>query len=185
MEYNDQPKFSFKLFTLLTGLVSLTLPVLASETEVDPEVLPDYVVVSTRTSLPLDRVSPSVCYISAGVMEFWQDRRVIDALKRETGVALRSNGAPGSATSLFLRGTESNHTGFFLDGRRLNPTTSGQYDLESLFLNNLGSVQLQKGSSSVNYGSHGIGGVVDLRTEDTFGYVDEGCLLYTSPSPRD
>lgn len=177
MEYIDQSKFSFKLFTLLTGLVSLTLPVLASETEVDPEVLPDYVVVSTRTSLPLDRVSPSVCYISAGVMEFWQDRRVIDALKRETGVALRSNGAPGSATSLFLRGTESNHTGFFLDGRRLNPTTSGQYDLESLFLNNLGSVQLQKGSSSVNYGSHGIGGVVDLRTEDTFGYVDEGVFL--------
>ena len=140
------------------------------------ELLP-YVVVATRTPLELDRVSPSVSYVSAAEMEFWQDRRVVDALERETGVILRSNGAPGAATSLFLRGTESNHTGFFLDGRRLNPSTSGQYDLESLSLNNLSSVQLQKGASSVNYGSNGIGGVVDLQTAETYGYTDEGATL--------
>ena len=177
MEYKVQTKHSHQLFTLLIGMVCLTPSAQAAASEVESKVLPDYVVVSTRTPLTLDRVSPSVSFISADAMEFWQDQRVVDALERETGVALRSNGAPGSTTSLFLRGTESNHTGFFLDGRRLNPTTSGQYDLESLFLNNLRSVQLQKGSSSVNYGSHGIGGVVDLRTEDTLGYMDEGAFL--------
>ena len=40
-------------------------------------------------------------------------------------------------------------------------------------INNLESVQLQKGASSVNYGASGIGGVVDLRTAETFGYVNE------------
>ena len=149
---------------------------IAADATTSQELVP-YVVVATRTPLTLDRVSPSVSYISAEEMEFWQDRRVVDALERETGVILRSNGAPGAATSLFLRGTESNHTGFFLDGRRLNPSTSGQYDLESLSLNNLSSVQLQKGASSVNYGSNGIGGVVDLRTADTYGDVDEGASL--------
>jgi len=149
---------------------------IAADATTSRELVP-YVVVATRTPLALDRVSPSVSYISAEEMEFWQDRRVVDALERETGAILRSNGAPGAATSLFLRGTESNHTGFFLDGRRLNPSTSGQYDLESLSLNNLSSVQLQKGASSVNYGSNGIGGVVDLRTADTYGYTDEGATV--------
>ena len=160
----------------LTVAVSYATPE-ASDTDSKEVRMDPYVVVATRTPLSLDRVSPSVSYISADEMEFWQDRRVVDALEREAGVTLRSNGAPGSTTSLFLRGTESSHTGFFLDGRRLNPATSGQYDLESLMLNNLGSVQLQKGASSVNYGSNGIGGVVDLRTADTYGYEDEGASL--------
>ena len=58
---------------------------------------------------------------------------------------------------------------FSLDGRRLNAAFSGQYDLESLSLNNIDSVQLMKGGSTVNYGSSGIGGVVDLRTKTILG----------------
>jgi vitamin B12 transporter len=166
------------LVALAVSCAATTLSVEAAEADAPAiQTLVPYVVVATRTPLTLDRVSPSVSYISAEAMEFWQDRRVVDALERETGAILRSNGAPGTATSLFLRGTESNHTGFFLDGRRLNPSTSGQYDLESLSLNNLSSVQLQKGASSVNYGSNGIGGVVDLRTADTYGYTDEGATV--------
>ena len=143
-----------------------------AEVQIEP-----YVVVATRTPLALDRVSPSVSYISADEMEFWQDRRVVDALGRETGVAVKANGASGAVTSLYARGTESSHTAFFLDGRRLSPATSGQYDLESLAVNNLESVQFQKGASSVNYGSSGIGGVVDMRTAATYGYTDEGGSL--------
>ena len=167
---------SFVGLAITCVTTSLSAEEIAADAAASQELLP-YVVVATRTPLELERVSPSVSYVSAAEMEFWQDRRVVDALERETGVILRSNGAPGSATSLFLRGTESDHTGFFLDGRRLNPSTSGQYDLESLSLNNLSSVQLQKGASSVNYGSNGIGGVVDLRTAETYGYTDEGATL--------
>ncbi|HKK18357.1 MAG TPA: TonB-dependent receptor, partial [Opitutales bacterium] len=39
---------------------------------------------------------------------------------------------------------------------------------------NLGSVQLQRGAASVNYGSSGIGGVVDLRTRSGFDFGDSG-----------
>lgn len=165
-------------------LTACTLPMAAafaatemSEMDTTEVQMEPYVVVATRTPLSLDRVSPSVSYISADEMEFWQDRRVVDALERETGVALKTNGAAGSVTSLFTRGTQSSHTGFFLDGRRLSPATSGQYDVESLAINNLESVQFQKGASSVNYGSSGIGGVVDLRTAKTYGYTDEGASL--------
>ena len=132
------------------------------------ELLP-YVVVATRTPIELDRVSPSVSYISAEEIEFWQDRSLVDSLTRQTGLAFKSNGAPGSLTSLFVRGTNSDQTGFFLDGRRLNPGFGNQFNLETLDIGNLSSVQVQRGASSVNYGSNGIGGVVDLQTQSNIG----------------
>lgn len=131
--------------------------------ELDP-----YVVVATRTPIQLERVSPSVKYISLSEMEDWQDHDLVDVLMRQSGVSLK-NGSIGAVASLFLRGTNSDQTAFFRDGRRMNRTLSGQYDLEFLNVDNLSSVQIQKGASSVNYGSSGIGGVIDLQTQKSIG----------------
>lgn len=131
------------------------------------DTLPTYLVVSTRTPLDLDRVSPSVDYVSKEVMEFWQDRSLVDSLTRVPGVVFWSNGTAGSLSSLSIRGSESNHTSFFLDGRRLNPGFGNQFYLESLNMDNLDSLQIQRGASSVNYGSSGIGGAVALESRST------------------
>ena len=135
--------------------------------------LPPYVVVATRTPIPLNKVSPSVSYISNEEMIRNQDRNLVDVLKRQPGIVLNTNGAKGSLPGLFIRGTESNHTGFFLDGRRLNPAFSNQFDLEFLPIDNLSSVQIQRGPSSVNFGSAGIGGVVSLQTHSDLGEKTE------------
>lgn len=131
-------------------------------------VMEPYVVVATRTPLGLDRVSPSVSYISAEVSAQWQDTSLVDALAREPGMGIVITGTPGAATSQFTRGTNSNHTAFFLDGRRLNSGLSQQYDLSALTIDNIASVQVERGASSVNYGSNSIGGVVDLRSYSPF-----------------
>lgn len=141
----------------------------APETSKATYELPPYVVVATRTPLPLNQVSPSVSYISEESMIQNQDRSLVDVLKRQPGVVLNSNGARGSLAGLFLRGTESNHTSFFLDGRRLNPAFNNQFDLEFISIDNLSSVQIQRGPSSVNFGSAGIGGVVSLQTRSDLG----------------
>ena len=153
--------------------VSVSLPAEAIEPDAatTQELLP-YVVVATRTPLTLDRVSPSVSYISAEEMEFWQDRDLVDALNRQPGMTLITSGGLGGQTSLFTRGTESNHTAFFTDGRRLNTGLGNQYGLEYLNIGNLTSVQIQRGPSSVNYGSSGIGGVVDLQTSSGLNETD-------------
>ena len=149
--------------------VSVSLPAEAIEPDAatTQELLP-YVVVATRTPLGLDRVSPSVSYIGSEEIELWQDRSLTDVLSRETGMVVGTSGAKGAQTSLFTRGTNSDHTAFFLDGRRLNSGFGNQYALERLSVENLSSVQIQKGASSVNYGSSGIGGVVDLRSRSAF-----------------
>lgn len=158
-------------YYLSLAATAAALPIIAeggAPTSDAPELAP-YVVVSTRTPLSLDRVSPSVDYVSAEEIEFWQDRSLVDSLARVPGLAFWSNGTPGSLTSLSARGAESNQTSFFLDGRRLNPGFGNQYDLESLNSDNLASVQVQRGASSVNYGSSGIGGVVSLESQSTLG----------------
>ena len=131
------------------------------------DTLPTYVVVATRTPLMLDRVSPSISFVSKEEMNLWQDRSLVESLSRIPGVASWSNGTAGSLTSLSVRGSESNHTSFYLDGRRLNSGFGNQYDLESLSAQNLSSVQIQSGASSVNYGSSGIGGAIALQSQNT------------------
>jgi|GEM_PF-203585 len=171
LSLNSDMEYKLKQTTLLTVAfcaLSGFVPAMVGAAEgIAPEpvaALPTYVVVATRTPLSLDRVSPSVDYIGAEEMAFWQDRNLVDTLNRKTGLAVVTAGGFGAQTSLFTRGTESNHTAFFVDGRRLNPGLGNQYALEYLNLGNLSSVQIQRGASSVNYGSSGIGGVVDLRT---------------------
>lgn len=160
---------SRRAVAILTFLMTAPLmgALVGEPTESSIETLPTYVVVSTRTPLSLDKVSPSVNFVSEEAMRFWQDRSLVDSLGRIPGVAFWTNGTPGSLTSLSIRGAESNHTSFFLDGRRLNPGFGNQYDLESLSSQNLSSVQVQSGASSVNYGASGIGGSIALQSKST------------------
>lgn len=166
MEYEIQTKLPLKRFTLLAGLAGASLPVSAEAADDGPapELPPQYVLVSTRTPISLERSSPSVEFIDSEEMEFWQDTDLVDVLSRQNGLALWSNGTAGSLTSLSVRGAESNQNTIVLDGRRLNPGFGNQFDLEFLGVNNLSSVEIQRGASSVNYGSSGIGSVIALNS---------------------
>lgn len=165
---NDYYSFATYLSLAATVFATPLTADVASSTDremmLDGELAP-YVVVTTRTPLGLDRVSPSVDYISAEELELWQARDLVDVLDKSPGMVMIESGGVGSQASLFTRGTESNHTAFFLDGRRLSTGFGNQYDLENLSIGNLNNVQIQRGASSVNYGSSGIGGVVDAQMQ--------------------
>ncbi len=166
-------KFALKkYFSASLSLWLLAAPYAVSANEEAPEMeleLEEFVVVATRTPLKLEQVSPSVEYIGLDSIKFWQSTHLTDLLSRQSGINMKSQGSQGSVTSLFLRGANSDQAALFLDGRRINPTLSGQSNLEFLTVDNLNSVQIQKGASSVNYGTSGIGGVVDMRSAKTLG----------------
>ena len=137
----------------------------ASEPEMEHE-LRDYAVVATRTPVELGALSISTSYLDATTLEQRQYFTLSDALKELPGTAVVQNGHVGALSSLFTRGTESNHTAIFLNGRRLPAGTMGQYDLSSLGIENLSSVEFIRGPSSSLYGSDAIGGVIDLRSKE-------------------
>ena len=162
------PQFEFLciLLVLILGLVQ------AEEQSLEP-----MVVVETRTPQPLSEASPWVTRISGDDLEQRQVYNLADALRSVPGMAVVRTGQMGSQASLFSRGAQSDHVTFLYEGRKLNGGFSGTYNLGQLSLTGVSSVEVLRGSSSVQYGAEGIGGAVMLRGqtgEEQLNWVMEG-----------
>ena len=129
------------------------------ESELEP-----MVVVETRSPVPLSEASPWVTRISQEDLESRQVYNLSDALRSVSGMAIARTGQLGSQTSLFSRGGESNHVTFLYEGRRLNGGFSGTYNLGELSTLGSSSIEILKGSSSLN-GANAMGGTVHMRNE--------------------
>ena len=123
------------------------------------------VVVEKRTPQPLSTVSPWVTRVSAEDLRERQIHNLSDALNTVPGMTVVRSGQLGSQTSLFSRGAQSDHVNFLYEGRKLNGGFSGTYNLGQFSLNGVSSIEVLRGSSSVQYGAEGIGGAVMLRSE--------------------
>lgn len=111
---------------------------------------------------------------------------VKDVLK-ETGILdIVQTGSFGGAVSIFMRGANSNHTLFMLDGVKFyDPmATNGAPNIAHLTLDNLERIEVVEGVKSVLYGSDAIGGVINMVTKKGVGkpsmsITNEGGSFYT------
>src|SRR5215510_4600420 len=100
-------------FTALCGLCAAmtgTSEVLASE---NPETV---IVTATRTPEDADDVLVPVIVIDRETIERSGAIDVADLLRFQAGIEIARNGGPGATTTVFMRGTESNHTLVLVDG---------------------------------------------------------------------
>ena len=125
--------------------------------------LDDYVVTASRLNQDLFDLSPSVSAFNKEDIENGAYVNLTDVLWQIPGTFLVPTGGIGKATSLFTRGSESNHTAILFNYRRLPTGFSGQYDSGLLGLLNVGSVEFVKGDNSSLYGG-AIGGIINLRS---------------------
>ncbi len=146
-------------FLIIFGLPFVKFSASAAE-ELDP-----MVVVESRTPEPLKDVSPWVTRLSGEELDQRQVYNLTEALRNVPGVAVIRSGQEGAQASLFSRGSQSDHVSFLYEGRKLNRGFSGTYNLGQLSLNGVSSVEVLRGSSSVQYGAQGIGGAVMLRSQ--------------------
>ena len=122
------------------------------------------VVTATRTAQAVDAVLGSVDAISGEELQRWPAADVADALRMRAGIEIARTGGPGQQTSLFLRGTESNHVLLLVDGVRINPGTIGSPAVQNLAPAMIDHIEIVKGPRSTLYGSDAIGGVVNVIT---------------------
>jgi vitamin B12 transporter len=122
------------------------------------------IVTATRTPTPEDAVLVPVITITRADIERSLAGDVADLLRFHAGLELGRNGGPGQPTSLFLRGTDSNHTIVLIDGVRVNPGTIGGAPLENIDAESIERIEIVKGPRSTLYGSDAIGGVVNILT---------------------
>lgn len=138
------------------------LPVIA-----DSEVaeLDEVVVTATRSALEIDRLPATAIVIDRDTIErFAGVGGLGELLRYHAGLDVASNGGPGAATSLFIRGTESNHVLLLVDGVEMNPGSIGGPALQHIPLESIERVEIIKGPRSALYGSEAIGGVINVIT---------------------
>ena len=83
------------------------------------------IVTATRNEISIDDATIPATVIDREHIERSLATDLAELLRFEAGIDIGRNGGPGQATSVFTRGTESNHTLLLIDGVRVNPGTIG------------------------------------------------------------
>lgn len=122
------------------------------------------IVTATRTAIPLTEAIVPMTVISREQIEQSLATDLSELLRFEAGIDVGRNGGPGQATSVFLRGTESNHTLVLVDGVRVNPGTIGGAAIQHIAPEVIERIEIVKGGRSSLYGTDAIGGVINIIT---------------------
>ncbi len=126
--------------------------------------LGDVVVTGTRTAITADQSLAAIEVIGRDELERSQAHSLQDLLRGRAGIDLANQGGRGKVSTLFMRGTESDHTLFLIDGVRVGSATSGLTALQDLPLELIERVEIVRGPRSSLYGSEAIGGVIQVFT---------------------
>lgn len=104
--------------------------------------------------------------ISTPQLEAEPSGLIAPQLNQIPGVIANQNGGPGGRISFFIRGTESRHVAFTLDGLKLNDPSNVDRQFDSAFFSSpfLRQLDVHKSPQSVLYGSDALGGLVELTT---------------------
>jgi vitamin B12 transporter len=123
------------------------------------------IVTAARAPEELSRVLADVTVVTRDEIQRRGYGDLADVLRATGAMELARNGGPGTATSLYLRGSNSEHTMVLVDGVRLESQAgSGGAAWETIPLSQIDHVEIVKGPASAMYGSDAIGGVVQVFT---------------------
>ena len=151
--------------TLVTALAApfLIAPPAVSQ---DARRLEEVVVTATRLPTPIEEVASAISVITQADIERHQYQTLDEALSATPGLAVVRLGPVGTLTSVFTRGTESNHTLVLLDGIEIgDPSTAdGAFDFSKILLEDVERIEIVRGPQSTLYGSDALGGVVNIIT---------------------
>ncbi|MDP1559546.1 MAG: TonB-dependent vitamin B12 receptor [Nitrosomonas sp.] len=122
------------------------------------------IVTATRTTQTTNETLASVTVISRKDIERQQARSIQDLLRGVSGINIANNGGPGKTTSIFMRGTESDHVLVLIDGIKVGSATSGTTAFENIPIEQIERIEIVRGPRSSLYGSEAIGGVIQIFT---------------------
>lgn len=149
----------------LPAILPLCIAVSSAYAEIPTKQLETTLVTATRIEQTLDEsLSPSIVFSKEDI-EKLQARDLAELLNRVPGINFSASGSKGSVTSIYLRGTNDDHTLFLIDGQRFNSATLGSTSLQLIDPEQIERIEIVRGPRSSIYGSDAIGGVVQIFTK--------------------
>ena len=163
----SRPPASRLLVLLSLSATSLFCHAARADDSAPAVVLPDMVVSATRVPTPEDQLGSSVTVITSQEIEQKQERTLPEVLQDVPGLNVVQNGSPGGTTSVFIRGTNSNHTKVLIDGIDVSDPSSpnGAFDFSQILSSDIERIEILRGPQSGLYGSDAIGGVINIITK--------------------
>jgi vitamin B12 transporter len=122
------------------------------------------IVTGTRIPTNISESLSAVSVIQRADIERYQASDIFELLSRVPSVSFTRSGGRGSSTKMALRGNQSDHTLFLIDGVRIGSATSGAATLASLNMSTVERIEVIRGPKSNLYGADAIGGVVNIIT---------------------
>jgi iron complex outermembrane receptor protein len=127
-------------------------------------------VTASGSPLQLEEIAKAGDAVSAQEITDRNEFSLADAVRLLPGVRVSQLGGPGNLTSIQIRGLRSQDTAVLFDGLRVrdaaDPQGSPSPFLEVLNMMDTASVEVLRGSGSSLYGSHAIGGALNIRGEE-------------------
>ncbi|MGL5127339.1 MAG: TonB-dependent receptor domain-containing protein [Aeromonas popoffii] len=145
-------------------LVAALLPTAAFAQTTIP-VNPTLVITANRVEQPISSVLAPVVVIERAEIEARQVQSLPALLKTLPGVQITTLGGRGHMSSLFIRGTNSNHSLVLMNGRPIAAMVAGTPDLSQIPLGNIERIEYIRGPRAAVYGADAIGGVINLITK--------------------
>lgn len=150
--------------TLKTLSWALVAGLGAGQAQADVHPLSPVQVTASRQALAVDRSPYAVSVLTRAEIERSQASDVLELLRLVAGIDLARTGGPGASTSVFLRGTNSNHVLVLIDGVRVASANTGAFAFESLDLDQIERIEIVRGPHAALYGSDALGGVIQIFT---------------------
>ena len=152
-----------KMTLLAAALLSCLATAHAAEQD-RASALDPVVVTATRTAVTADDALSSVTVITRADIQRLQPASLIDLLTGLPGINFTQSGGIGQQSSLFVRGTNSDHTLVLVDGVRIGSVTAGLASLEQIPVEQIERIEIVRGPRSSLYGADAIGGVIQIFT---------------------
>ena len=150
------------LLVLMLGGSSVIAQVTTEQPPLEAEFGSEITVTATGVESEISEVPVATTVITRKQMDDTQAASVTELLRRVPGVSVVQSGNTGSLTSVFTRGTNSNHTLVLFDGVRLNSPYYGGFDWSLPTTTALERIEVVRGPYSALWGADAVGGVINL-----------------------
>jgi vitamin B12 transporter len=128
-----------------------------------------------------DDIMSTVSIINRVDIDRIQPKSVAELLQTTAGIDIASNGGPAQVSSVFVRGTNSTHTLFLVDGVRIDTVTgSGGASVNDIPTYQIERIEIVKGPRAAMYGSDAVGAVIQIFTRELEGGEFQAAIEYGS-----
>ena len=143
---------------------SFSIFVAAAAQAQEAQLQPTIEVTATRVAETVDASLADVSVITRPDIDASHAPDLIELLRLQAGIDVVRGGGAGEQTSIFVRGTNSNHVLVLIDGVRVASSNTGAFAFENLPLDAVERIEIVRGPRASYWGSDAIGGVIQIFT---------------------